>query len=153
MSTRWKGIVSVKVAAGSRTYSFELKRTVGGARCLTISEIRQSGGERVHQCITVYEEDFDAFANGFECMAESMASPVKGKAYDVREIRRRYPRAYEHWGPEEDSELVQKFEEGLSLSELSNIFGRKPSAIRSRLRKLRQEPNSQRCRPGTGRRH
>ncbi len=45
-------------------------------------------------------------------------------------------RAYEKWSPEEDGELVRKHGMGSNISELSVHFGRRPGAIRSRLKKL-----------------
>ena len=54
----------------------------------------------------------------------------------LAKIRERYPRAYERWMEEDDNLLKQKFSEGVSIQDLSEFFQRRPSAIRSRLRKL-----------------
>lgn len=65
------------------------------------------------------------------------ASPPK-KAYHERldEVRRKHPRAYEKWMPGEEQELIQKYQGGATIPELSLFFERQPSAISSRLRKL-----------------
>lgn len=62
----------------------------------------------------------------------------KPSKYDERlaRIRAEYPKAYEKWTDEEDNSLKQKFGEGANTEELSKIFQRQPSAIRSRLIKL-----------------
>ena len=57
-------------------------------------------------------------------------------AYSVDEIRQEHARAYEKWSREEDEELVRKHGRGSNISDLAMHFGRRPSAIRSRLKKL-----------------
>jgi hypothetical protein len=52
-------------------------------------------------------------------------------------IKRRYPRAYDKWVAEEDALLEKKYKEGTSLENLVAIFQRQPSAITSRLFKLK----------------
>ena len=54
------------------------------------------------------------------------------------EIRRRFPKAYERWSVEDDRELRRLSEEGWNNTRLGEHFGRKPSAIKSRLDKLGQ---------------
>jgi len=66
----------------------------------------------------------------------------KGPAYDLEEIRKSHPKAYEPWTSEEDESLKEMQREGRSVSELASIFGRQPSAIRSRLRKIGFDPRS-----------
>ncbi len=51
-------------------------------------------------------------------------------------IRIKYPKAYERWTSEEDDLLQQQLAEGISISELSKRFQRRPGAIHSRLKKL-----------------
>lgn len=54
------------------------------------------------------------------------------------EIRRRFPNAWKRWSVEDDRELRRLSEEGWNNARLGEHFGRKPSAIRSRLDKLGQ---------------
>jgi len=51
-------------------------------------------------------------------------------------VRNKYPNAYRPWAESQDEELRELFERGLSISELSEIFGRNKGAIKSRLIKL-----------------
>ena len=54
----------------------------------------------------------------------------------MEKIRKEYPKAYEKWSEDNDALLVEKFNSGATIRVLSNLFQRKPGAIRSRLRKL-----------------
>jgi len=68
--------------------------------------------------------------------------PIKkpaGSITDRRllEIRHRYSRAYEPWSNEEDILLLKLSNEKNSASVLAEIFQRQPSAITSRIQKLK----------------
>jgi DNA-binding CsgD family transcriptional regulator len=52
-------------------------------------------------------------------------------------IRQTYPRAYEQWTTEEESTLAQLVREGLSQDEIAKRLQRQPTAIRSRMEKLK----------------
>jgi len=54
----------------------------------------------------------------------------------LKQIRISYPSAYDKWTEFDDALLKQEFTNGVSISELSKLFHRQPSAIRSRIRKL-----------------
>ena len=56
--------------------------------------------------------------------------------YEADAIRQEHARAYEKWSREEDEELVRKRGKGSNVPDLASHFGRRPSAIRSRLKKL-----------------
>lgn len=55
---------------------------------------------------------------------------------NIRQQRQKYPRAYRRWGEQEMTLLLQKIDDGHSLDDLSVMFGRQESAIRSRLQKM-----------------
>ena len=52
-------------------------------------------------------------------------------------LRERHPNAYEPWSPEDDRELLRLSNDGWDNVKLAQRFGRQPSAIKSRLRKLK----------------
>jgi len=54
----------------------------------------------------------------------------------IKHIRISYPTAYNKWTQFDDALLKQELTNGASVSELSKLFHRQPSAIRSRIRKL-----------------
>ena len=54
----------------------------------------------------------------------------------LEKIKEKYPNAYEPWTSEADEEIKRLHLEGKSNSELSKIFQRRSSAIRSRLKRL-----------------
>ena len=64
--------------------------------------------------------------------ADSDAPPAGGTS-------RRFPNAYKPWTREEDDELLRLREAGWHPRSLAGRFGRRQSAIKSRLRKLRQD--------------
>ncbi len=59
--------------------------------------------------------------------------------YSVAACQAEYPNAYTPWTTDDDDRLTMLWCEGKSIKELSAIFQRKPSAIRSRVRKLELE--------------
>lgn len=61
----------------------------------------------------------------------------------IESIKKKYPRAYQKWLPDEEKLLLEKYQNGVSLPQLSQEFQRQPSAISSRLFKLRFGENSQ----------
>lgn len=53
------------------------------------------------------------------------------------ELRARYPQMGQAWSPEDDARLLSLYQQGeRDFDSLGTQFGRKPSAIRSRLAKL-----------------
>lgn len=56
--------------------------------------------------------------------------------YSIFAARQEHPNAYNVWTSEDDEELKQMWEEGKSVQEIADYFGRKNSSIITRLRKL-----------------
>lgn len=56
--------------------------------------------------------------------------------YSVYACRQEHPNAFDPWTAEADAELSQMWNEGKSVTEIADHFGRKNSAIISRLKKL-----------------
>ena len=56
--------------------------------------------------------------------------------YSVYAARQEHPNAYEPWTEEADEQLKQMWSEGKSVHEIADHFGRKPSAIITRMKKL-----------------
>ena len=67
---------------------------------------------------------------------ESDEIPKSSYHKKLEKIKEKYPNAYENWTSEADEKIKRLYHEGKSNSELSEIFQRKPGAIRSRLKKL-----------------
>lgn len=61
-----------------------------------------------------------------------MGEPV----YSIYAARQENPNAYNVWTSEDDDELKQMWEEGKSVQEIADYFGKKNSSIITRLRKL-----------------
>jgi hypothetical protein len=59
------------------------------------------------------------------------------KRESLEELRARFPRMGHPWSPEDDAHLLALYQQGdRDFDTLGKQFGRKPSAIRSRLAKL-----------------
>lgn len=56
--------------------------------------------------------------------------------YSIYAARQEHPNAYNVWTAEDDEELKQMWEEGKSVQDIADYFGRKNSSIITRLRKL-----------------
>lgn len=56
--------------------------------------------------------------------------------YSIYAARQENPNAYDPWTEEADAELTQMWAEGISVQEIADHFGRKNSAIITRLKKL-----------------
>ena len=65
----------------------------------------------------------------------------QSKAYDVDEIRKEYPKAYEPWTDDADEELRRLYDTASSIDQLAAHFGRRPGAISSRLNRLGLAPD------------
>lgn len=59
-----------------------------------------------------------------------------GRVVNLTKVRQEYPRAFEPWTQTEDRELTEQFHNKVSVSEMVRLHGRKPGAIRTRLKKL-----------------
>ena len=56
--------------------------------------------------------------------------------YSIYAARQENPNAYDPWTEEADAELTQMWEEGKSVADIAEHFGRKNSAIIVRMKKL-----------------
>jgi hypothetical protein len=65
--------------------------------------------------------------------------PKTGHNERLVAIRNKYPNAYKPWTETEEVQLERRFRSGASYEELSQLLGRQPSAIRSRVKKLESE--------------
>lgn len=59
-----------------------------------------------------------------------------GRVVNLTRMREEFPRAFEPWTRTEDRELAQQFHDKVSIAEMVRLHGRKPGAIRTRLKKL-----------------
>lgn len=54
----------------------------------------------------------------------------------LKKIKTKYPHAYELWGSEDITQLIQLFGENKPINEIANLMGRQRGGIRSKLKKL-----------------
>ena len=58
------------------------------------------------------------------------------KSYEVAAMRESHAKAYAPWTTAEENDLVLRHSQGQPIDAIAASLGRKPGAIRSRLRKL-----------------
>ncbi len=63
------------------------------------------------------------------------SKPRKGSTF--AKIRQKYPEAWKKWSKEQEDALVEYFRRGLSVEEIADKLGRRPSAIHKRLIKMK----------------
>jgi len=61
---------------------------------------------------------------------------IKNKSYSIVDIQKKFPTAYEKWTNEEEQRLINGYNNGKTIKELSELLGRQQGGIRSRLKKL-----------------
>ena len=132
-----EGDILGKDRGWARVYFIDGKESRSGVKCLVISESRMSEEKWEHNRVMVFQEHIPSFVRALGRALEALGIAFsKSKTYSQVEIRSRYPKAYTRWTQEEEAILSEGFLQGKSIEELANILGRKPGAVRSRLRKL-----------------
>ena len=132
MTEEKRELYTEKLTAGSRTYFFDVKESKDGNKYLVISESRHSEPNHPHSRVMVFEEHLEAFSEAYEKTVHFLR--IRAKAYSVDDLRRKHPKAYQKWTPDEDKRLKEGF--NASVSKLAKLFQRQEGAIRSRLTKL-----------------
>lgn len=93
-------------------------------------------GELFLEVINNYVEE-NGVNLGVNSNGEKMSDKLKSNYLQrLEEIKEEFPNAYEPWSEEEDEKLKKLFFKKVSILELSKIFKRQPSAIKSRLKKF-----------------
>jgi len=131
-----KELFSQKVRAGLRTYFIDIRQSKENSLYLVISESKPVSGEFQHHRVMIFEEDFEAFIEGIDKAIDFIGKSQNQKSFNLEKIQQQFPKAYTKWSSEDDELLQNKYDEGISVAELSQIFQRQPGAIRSRLEKL-----------------
>lgn len=127
-------IFSHKIIAGRRTYFFDVKQSKEGVKYLVISESQESGSGYMHHRVMVFEEYIEQFTRALEEALRFLRSPNRSQ----KATRKCYPNANKPWTPSDDEQLRTMFQSGFTISALSEYFGRRPNAIRFRLKKIGQ---------------
>jgi len=117
-------------------------RTLSGLHLLGLNE----RALRVHPEAVKKDADFRAASETARQALSQLAknapkfeppSPTPAtKRYDVSALRESHSNAYAPWTEDDDLELRRRHQSGETVAALAAEFGRKPGAIRSRLKKL-----------------
>ncbi len=96
-----------------------------------------AAGSTYEQILSAYPDltYLDIFRAAEEALNASVQNPPT-PAYQVIDIRKSYPRAYEKWTESDDRQLRSFIEGRLTVAQMAGRLQRQRSAIRSRIRKL-----------------
>jgi ATP-dependent DNA helicase RecQ len=83
-----------------------------------------------------YKDIFNAAQEALEIIDRSNSNNTQAD-YNLEQIRKQHPRAYEKWEAGEDEKLRSFFVSGMSTKQIAEALQRQSGAIQSRLRKLR----------------
>ena len=128
-------LFSTKLQTGGRTYFFDLKTTKDGNQYLEIIESKRKGeAEFERRQIVVFEESIHRFSQKIAEVVEKMQFDQNTNPPEKK--KNLCSNAYQPWTPEDDNKLELLYCKGKKLAELTEVFGRKEGAIRSRIKKL-----------------
>lgn len=124
--------------AGDRTYFFNIRKTKKGASYLNINiSQKDEKGKFQNKGITVFENEMKDFSMAL--MRSVINFKKTGQQAKIEEVQKTFPNAFKPWTKEAEETLEVNFAAEKSLKELSEILGRKESAIQARIQKLRLE--------------
>lgn len=136
--------IQMRFEADSRTYIFEIRKSAIGRDYLRITEERiKSGKPILRQRIIVFDEHIASFLDAMNEALLEAGMNVLQDTKRVREIRNSYPKAYEKWSVEDDTNLREAYSKCKDIRTLADTFQRQPGAIESRLRKLALQSESE----------
>ena len=105
----------------------------------TIAVLEMIGaGRRYEQILSAYPHltYLDIFHAATEALDFASLQEPAAPSYQVADVRKTYPRAYEKWTEEEQHRLRALIDSGLTVAQISKRLQRQRSAIRSRIVKL-----------------
>jgi hypothetical protein len=114
---------ALNFTSGDRAYFFDIKKSSNNKFYWNLTESKKTNEGFERHNILVFEENFKEFKNKIL------------ELYQESEMLN-FSNAYEKWTVEDDEKLEILFCEGKTVKELTQIFQRKPGAIRSRIKKL-----------------
>ena len=100
------------------------------------AEFRSAAEDALEALKRLGRKELDLRQQAFMEAGASGAADAGGKAYDVATLRQSHGKAYAPWTAAEEQELRRLHHVGESATAIAEILGRKPGAIRSRLKKL-----------------
>ena len=132
-------IYSERIKVGQRTYFIDIKLSEKGQKFLQITESKKTDTNFERQNVIIFNEGIEKFSEAFVRVLLRMNSNEiqdNKNTYSVDRIRENHEKAYKPWNNEEESKLEQLFCERKTVTEISEILGRKKGAIQSRIKKM-----------------
>jgi hypothetical protein len=131
-----KNLISIKITAGNRLYFVDVNTTKDESKYLSITEIINIGGKKQEKHrIKIYQDNIQEIKKAID-FALINSGIIQGVVPIPEKNTTRYENTYKKWQAEDEIKLKIYYQQKTSIKELSQIFQRRPGAIRSRLRKL-----------------
>lgn len=89
---------------------------------------------------TVPDRKLEAPLRAWHKQAEAIRTTLDTEGKEpssIDKVRRKHARAYLRWTPEEDALLLEMLDQGMARLAISEVLQRQPSAIASRIDRLR----------------
>jgi hypothetical protein len=100
------------------------------------AEFRSASEDALEALKRLGAKELDLRQQAFMEAHGASGADAAGKSYDVATLRQSHGKAYAPWTEAEEQELRRLHHLGESPTAIGEILGRKPGAIRSRLKKL-----------------
>lgn len=131
---------SDELEINGRRFHIEAADEDGGCRLAVRADDVGQGAVEVHGTLPVGDlaavgEVVQRSLSGLAQLSGGAAPSVAGQRFKLRmaEDRRRYPKAWTAWSPDDDSRLLDGYRAGMDVTQLATELGRKPRAVVSRL--------------------
>jgi len=130
-------IFSKKVSAGNKTYTFSVEESIEGINYLAITTSEKNGAKSCKDNrITIPWKHLESFNEAYERVINFLIEKGESRSHRIMRVRNKYKKTYTKWTKEEDIRLRSGYLKGKTIEQMAEMFYRKPSEIRARLRKL-----------------
>ena len=108
---------------------------------LCIHSFSQDGGEIFNELLSCYNRmmtpvETEILTNETLTCDFIEESTTKKKSFYATEIQKEFPNAYTPWSNKEELKLIELYEAGMGIEEISEAIGRQPGGVRARLKRL-----------------
>ncbi|HCT76793.1 MAG TPA: hypothetical protein DGG94_22640 [Micromonosporaceae bacterium] len=129
-----------EVTDGGRTYQITASILADGRTEISVRSGSVDALELNELSGIIAKEDLPVIARILKPELASIAAwqgvPLDERAYTMAERRRDHPNAGTSWTEEQEAQLLELYQAGVSIREIANRLGRRPGGVSARLDKL-----------------
>ena len=141
--------LTYEVVVGGQHYTVKAEGSGDGRIGYRLEAVDREGNTKVRLTGELSTEDLPVVAELIAATFNVLSTGQPTTAPALADLRRIHPNAYEKWTAEEEEHLVDAFRSGTVVRDLAVEFGRRPSAIRTRLIRLGEIESSSTSSPST----